>query len=455
MCKIIITESSDFMNNIDKSVLDSYKSRYLSDKTNLAVAGAIAKVGFQDASVNNDILRKHDFVFSNETKRGLITNQKASGRCWMFSALNTARVDTMAALNVDTFEFSQNYTLFWDKLEKSNYFLDSIIATKDEEQGSRVIMHLLSDPVQDGGQWDMFSGILKKYGAVPKSAMPETFHSSNTRLLNNLLTKKLREYARDIRNSKETSVDALKALKEDRIYSIYNILTKALGEVPETFTYEYRDKDNNFHRISNITPVDFFNKYVGWDLDSKVSLINAPTSDKPYGKSYTVKYLGTIKEAKPIQYINVPIEALKAAAINAIKDGHPVWFGCDVGQFSLRDAGIMDLDAFNYDLTIGEDFSLNKAERLDYGESMLTHAMVFVGVDLDDDGNPIKWKVENSWGDKSGDKGIFSMSDAWFDQYNYQIMVDKKYVDAKWLKALDEPVVELEPWDPMGALAVY
>ncbi|MEG0679467.1 MAG: C1 family peptidase, partial [Carnobacterium sp.] len=389
-------------------------------------------------------------------KRGEITNQQASGRCWMFAALNTARVGTMDRLNVETFEFSQNYTLFWDKLEKANYFLDSILDTLEEAQNSRIIAHLLMDPVQDGGQWDMFSGILEKYGAVPKSVMPETFHSSHTAILNKVLTAKLREFAsvlRDAHKNGETTKE-LATKKEEMLYFIYNVLVKALGEVPEEFTYDYRDKDNEFHRIANITPQEFFKKYVGWDLTNLVSLLNAPTEDKPYGRAYTVKYLGTVKEGQPIRYINTPIDVLKDAAIASIKAGEPVWFGCDVGQMSEREAGVMDENTYQYDLTLGEGLKMTKAQRLDYGESLLTHAMVLVGVNLDNDGKPLTWKVENSWGDKSGKKGIFSMSDKWFDEFTYQVAVDKKCVADNWLKALDEPVIELEPWDPMGSLAM-
>ena len=198
----------------------------------------------------------------------------------------------------------------------------------------------------------------------------------------------------------------------------------------------------------------FFKDFVGWDLDEKISLINAPTKDKPYGNAYTVKFLGTVKEAEPIHYINVPIEVLKKAAIDSIKAGQPVWFGCDMGPYISRKDGIMDMDIYTYKQTIGELPTFTKEERLDYGDSLLTHAMVLTGVDLDSKGNPIKWQVENSWGDEVGQKGIFSMSDEWFDEYTYQIMVEKKFVEKKWLDALNKPLVELEPWDPMGALAL-
>lgn len=441
---------------ISKELLHQFQQEFDSNPTNHAVKNAMAKVGLNKSSVDNNLTRRHPFVFSHETKKGEITNQQSSGRCWMFAALNTARVDTMAKLNVKTFEFSQNYTLFWDKLEKANYFLESIIETVKEPLNSRLVQHLLMDPIQDGGQWDMFSGLLEKYGAVPKSVMPETYHSSNTRELNQLLTAKLRDFAAKIRTGHKNgqTPEELTDLKETYLSLIYSLLTKTLGEVPETFTYGYRDEEKAYHRISDITPQDFFKTYVDWDLDERISLINAPTEDKPYGKAYTVKYLGTVKEGKAITYVNAPIEALKEAAVASIKDGEPVWFGCDVGKMLDREAGIMDDKAYDYESTLGENIELTKAQRLDYGESLLTHAMVFVGVDLDDDGKPITWKVENSWGDKNGDKGIYSMSDKWFDEYNYQVAVKRKYVEAEWLKAFDEPVVELEPWDPMGSLAL-
>ena len=440
---------------IDKKILEQFQMDYKNNPSNELIAGAMAKVGINAASLNNEVAKKHTFVFSDETPRGEITNQKATGRCWMFAALNAARVDTINKLNVENFEFSQNYTLFWDKLEKANYFLDSIIETVDEPLNSRLIQHLLQSPLQDGGQWDMFAGILKKYGAVPKSVMPETYHSSNTSVLVSFLTGKLREFAKEIRDNYRQNKDkeTLEALKIPMLSTVYSILTKSLGEVPERFTYEYRDKDKEFHRLVDMTPQDFFNQYVDWNLDNMVSLINAPTEDKPFGKAYTVKYLGTIKEAKPIRYINVPIEELKTAAVRSIQAGQPVWFGCDVGKHLERTAGIMDKSLYNYDLTLGSHIALDKGARLDYGESLLTHAMVLVGVDLDENDQPLNWKVENSWGDKVGDKGIFSMSDAWFDEFTYQIAVSSQFVEESSLKALQEPVIELEPWDPMGALA--
>ncbi|MEL3906485.1 MAG: C1 family peptidase [Treponema sp.] len=440
---------------ITPELLRKFLADYRINPVNEAVAGAVARSGIEDASFNNEVRCRHNFKFSHQTDRGEMTNQKKSGRCWMFASLNAARVETMKKLNLETFEFSQNYTLFWDKLEKSNYFFESILETLDEPLNGRLVAHLLHDPIQDGGQWDMFSGILKKYGVVPKDVMPETFHSSDTRFFVMELTHRLRKYAQLLRSGYAAgkSIDVLRAEKQRYLSHIYSFLVKALGEVPEYFDFEYRDKDDVFHKIVHITPQQFFKEYVGWDLAEKISLINAPTADKPFGKAYTVKFLGTIKEAEPIHYINVPIAVLKTAAIESIKAGKPVWFGCDMAPYISRKEGIMDTDLYSYDKTLGELPTFTKADRLDYGDSLLTHAMVLTGVDLDEAGKPLKWQVENSWGDEAGNKGMFSMSDAWFDEYTYQIMVEKRFVEKKWLTALEEPLVQLEPWDPMGALA--
>lgn len=437
---------------ISEKQYKNYKEQFEKDKSNLIAKASISKVGIQDASLNQEILRKHNFVFSVKTEKGEITNQKQSGRCWMFSALNTARVQAMKNLNIKNFEFSQNYPLFFDKLEKANYFLESIIKTKNEKLDSRLLAYLLSSPMQDGGQWDMFKGLLEKYSAVPKYLMPETYHSSNTRWLDFHLTTRLREFAKILREKNE-SEDVLRKIKEEQLYTIYSILVKALGEPPKKFTYEYYDKDDKFIRIKDITPKEFFDNYVGWNLKDKVSLINAPTKDKEYKKVYTVKFLQTVIEAEKIKYLNVPNSVLKNTAINSLKDGEPVWFGCDVGKMSDSKLGIMDMDLFDFSNTLSPIKNFNKADRLDYYESVLTHAMVFVGVNLDENNKPTNWMVENSWGQDVGDKGIFSMSDKWFDEYNYQIMVDKKYLDEEYKKYLDNDPVELEPWDPFGALA--
>ncbi len=421
-----------------------------------AVRGAIARVGIREVALNHEAPSQHRRGFSIETKMGEITSQKNSGRCWMFAALNVARVKVMEKYNLKNFEFSQTYTIFWDKLEKANYFLESIIKTAHEPANSRIVSHLLQTCTEDGGQWDMFSGLLAKYGSIPKEQMPETFHSSATPTFNLELASYLRFFASELRDqiAAGASEEEVRASKEKMLQGIYGMLEKAFGKVPEKVEFAYRDKDTNeYHRLPAMTPQEFFAETVGWDLTQKVSLINAPTADKPYGRAYTVDFLGSVIDAPEIRYINVPIEELKKAAIKSMEAGVPVWFGCDVGKLSTRESGIMDLDAYVYDRVWEVERRWTKAKRLDYGQSLLTHAMVLTGVDIDNDGKPRCWKVENSWSKDVGNKGVFSISDSWFDEFVYQIMVDREFIDPEVLKALDQPVIHLDPWDPMGALA--
>lgn len=441
--------------NISMEQLEQYEKAFAADRAKNIAMRAVTANGVQKSAVDPEIQRKDRHQFSISLEQGKITNQKSSGRCWMFAALNTMRFAVMKKLNLETFELSQNYTLFYDKLEKSNYFLENILETLDEPTDGRLIAHLLRDPLGDGGQWDMLCNLIEKYGVVPKDAMPETVSSSATWPITGYMTRKLREFACQLREAHKAgrSADELRSEKEAMIGTIYDMLCIALGKPPKTFTFEVRDKDKKFIRDENITGKEFFQKYIGWDMGEYVSLINAPTADKPYHKTYTVKMLGNVKEGRPVKYLNLPAEDLKNAAIAQLKDGQPVWFGCDVGQESTRDGGIMDLDAIRAGELFGTTFGMNKAQRLDYGESLMTHAMVFQGVNLDESGKPTRWRVENSWGKDAGVDGYFVMSDEWFTEYTYQVVVNKKYLTPEQQKELEQAPIELEPWDPMGSLA--
>lgn len=436
---------------IGADLLDKFSSAYQGDPVNALRTHAVVKCGLSDAAVNQREDIDNPMIFEVELESGKITNQKSSGRCWLFAGLNTMRYEIMKKLNLETFELSQSYQMFYDKLEKANYFLESILATLDEPLSGRLVNHLLTAPVQDGGQWDMFVALVEKYGCVPKSVMPESFHSSNSGMMNKMLTLKLREDAMQLR-AMERDLDKQRAAKEEMLCEIYRMLCICLGEPPRAFDVSFRDKDKNFITERNITPLAFFEKYVGQALDDYVSIINAPTADKPYGKTYTVSFLGNVAGGRSIKYLNLPSDELKRMAIAQLKDGQPVWFGCDVGQMLMRDRGIMGMNTFDYDGVLGVHFGLDKTQRLDYGESMMTHAMVFLGVHLVD-GKPVRWKVENSWSDKSGQDGYYLMTDAWFDEYNYQVVVNKKYLTDEQRAAFDQEPVKLAPWDPMGSLA--
>lgn len=441
--------------SISQNLLDQLEKRFDENPGNRMAMNAAVSCGICASSRNYETEREIPHEFSISLEQGAVTNQKRSGRCWMFAALNCMRFQVIKKQNLEDFELSQSYPLFYDKLEKANYFLESILDTLDEPTDGRLIAHLLAAPLNDGGQWDMLCSIVEKYGLVPKTAMPESVSSSATQEMVSYMTEKLREYACVLRKGHKAgkSMEQLKKEKEAMMETVYRMLCISLGKPPKTFTFEYRDKDGNFHREENLTPKAFYEKYVGLRLDDYVSVINAPTEDKPFYRSYTVQYLGNVKEGRPVKYVNLPIEEMKQAAIAQLKDGEPVWFGCDVGKRSFRDGGLMDTGIYDVETLFDTDFPMTKAERLEYGQSLMTHAMVFQGVNLDENGKPDRWRVENSWGEEAGKKGYFVMSDRWFDEYNYQVVVNKKYLSSKALEAYEKEPVRLNPWDPMGSLA--
>ena len=416
---------------------------------------AVTKNGILSVSADYRSEGAMDRGFSIDIDTGKVADQKRSGRCWMFAALNTMRHSMREKLHMkDDFELSQNYTFFWDKLEKSNYFLENVLQTAELPTSDRKVAWLMQTPQQDGGQWDMLVALIQKYGVVPQTVMPETFNSSNSTEINKQLNLKLRKDAVELRElvaANKSDADIQKT-KEKMLTEIYRMLAFTFGEPPANFDFEYRDTDNNYHRIENITPQEFFNKYVGWNLDDYVSIINAPTADKPFNHMYTVEMLGNVLGGRQVRHLNLDMQTFRKVAIEQLKHGESVWFGSDVGQESDRKKGIMDTNLYHQDELFDVDFSMSKAERLDYGESMMTHAMVLTGVDLVD-GQPTKWKVENSWGDKVGEKGFFVMSDDWMEEFCYQIVVNKKYLPKDLQEILKEEPTVLAPWDPMGALA--
>ncbi|MGV3466702.1 MAG: aminopeptidase C [Heyndrickxia sp.] len=441
-------------NGISAKMVDKFSEKAKVSTPERIIKNAVIKNGIDAVAENSDAIVAMNHVFSDEIETGKVSNQRQSGRCWMFAALNTFHHKINREFQLKDFELSQNYVNFWDKFEKANYFLESVLETANEPLDGRLVSWILSTPQQDGGQWDMFVSLVKKYGVVPKQAMPETFQSSSSMRLNAILNTKLREDAVKLRtlSSNGATEDALNQTKEEMLSEIYKILTLSLGKPPKTFNFEYRNKDNKFYRDLAITPQQFYAKYIGLDLDEYVSIINAPTQDKPYGKTYTVQFLGNVVEGKQIKYLNVDMETMKQLAINQIQDNESVWFGCDVGKLSNRDHGIMDTDLYDYEAALGIEMSMTKAERLDYKGSVMTHAMVLTGVNLVN-GKPNRWKVENSWGEKVGNKGYFVMSDTWMDEYTYQIVVNKKHLSDDLKKAWEQEPIELKPWDPMGSLA--
>lgn len=431
---------------------------FFADRANVVAKNAITSQGIRNVARVPEQVARATKVFDVEVKQGDITDQMRSGRCWMFASLNTMRTRVMKKYNLKSFEFSQAYPLYWDKAEKANWFLENILDTLDEPLDGRLVAFLLTDPVGDGGAWDMFKALVAKYGVVPKEAMPETACSKNTGDLDGFLTRYLRSCAAKLRQGHEggSDVDVLRVQKKAMMENVLKFLTACLGQPPKSFEVRERDKDDKLTLAGTFTPQQFFATAVDMNLDDYVSIVSAPTADKPFNRTYTVARLGNVIEAGGVRYLNLEPAELKRVAIAQLRDDLPVWFGCDVDQAFLRADGIMDLDALDVDGLFGFDImsSFDKAQRLDYGESLMTHAMVLEGVNLDADGNSMLWKVENSWGKDWGRDGFCALADSWFDEYVYQVIVDKKYLTDEQRDIFETmKPIELAPWDPLGALA--
>jgi len=442
---------------IHQEFLARCSDHFNSEDRNRLISNSIINNGINNSAMNFNSIKGMYHEFSHEIEVGKVTHQKQTGRCWMFAALNTIRYAIIQKYNLKNkdFELSQSYPMFWDKFEKANYFLESVIDTLNEDLNSRTVSWLLEHPTNDGGQWDMFVALVEKYGVVPKYAMPETFHSSNSREMNFILDFFLRSAAKKLRNlfQEKNTLDLIRQKKEEMLISFYSILCYFLSEPPKRVDFEYRDEKNQFQRIGNLSPVEFYQQISPINLADYISIINAPTSDKPFEKTYTVKYLGNVMGKRQILYLNLPIWELKALSISQLQSGDPVWFGCDVGKYINRDLGLLDNQLYEYEKLLNVSFDMTKADRLDYRGSVLTHAMVFTGVHLIDN-KPRKWKVQNSWGEKVGKEGFFVMSDGWFEEYNYEVAINKKYLSPEQLNMYDQEPIVLDPWDPMGSLAL-
>lgn len=438
---------------INEDYYSDLSRNYQANPTNVVIRHALSKVDIP--TVVSDSKNKVETLnnFSDEVKTLPVANQKASGRCWIFAGLNILREIIAKACNLANFELSQNYVAFFDKLEKANYFMTSIIDLIDNQPDERIFMYLLDNAVGDGGQWDMFRNLVVKYGVVPKSVFDETYQSSNTRFSDQLLNAYLRQFAYEAQKlAKQNKYKEIQGLKDESLNKIYSLLVNCFGVPPTQFDFEYTDKDNKYHIETGYTPKSFFDKYIGSRIDDYVSIINSPTSDKPFMKSYTIDYLGNVVEGKLVTHLNLPMERIKELIVKQIKGGDIVWFGSDVGAYGDRVSGVWDDQAYDYMSAFMFDIKFDKAAMLDYRASAMNHAMCLTGVNLKGD-VPTKWKVENSWGDNIGNKGYFIMSSTWFDLYVYQAVILKKYLTEEELNAYNQKPIVLKPWDPMGTLA--
>ncbi len=441
--------------SLEENILNSFKVAFEQDPKNRLARNAVTKNGLSTVALNRDIINQVSHTYAHVIETPEATSQGATGRCWLFAGLNVLRLAAIQTMKLKELELSQTYLMFWDKLEKANFFLENIISTRDEPLSGRLVMWLLADPISDAGQWDMFVGLVQKYGVVPKNIMPETASTRNSREMNAMLVAKLRHFAQQLRDSAAAGTDVigLRDKKLEMLKEFYRMLVIHLGCPPQTFVWAWRDKEDNYQSAGEMSPKNFYQNYIGLDLNDFVCLINAPTADKPFSKLYTVQHLGNIVDGPPVRYINVTIKQLKQAAYASLLGGNAVWFGSDSGKFLERKLGVLDIDVYDLELVYDVSFGLDKAGRLDYGHSRMTHAMVLTGVDTDVFNVPVKWKVENSWGTKVGDEGYFLMTDRWADEYVYEIAVHKQYIDDALLSILDTEPIVLPPWDPMGALA--
>lgn len=448
---------------LSQNILEKFRKNFYSEEKNLLAQNVCSRVDPFDVCLSRKVLEQTQHVFNHkiESEAKPVTNQKSSGRCWLFAALNVIRLPFIKHFNLEDFEFSQGYLFFWDKIERCNFFLNNIVETaaRNEPIDGRLVSFLLADPSNDGGQWDMLVNLINKHGLMPKKNFPETFCCESSSRLNLIVKSKLREYARNIREliSKGASDADVRSLIEEQMASIYRIVGICLGIPNETFTWNYYDKNKAFHSLGPMTPKEFYEKYVKslFNLDNKICLVTDPRPTNEYGKVYTVDCLGNVVGGRRCIYNNQPVELLLDLTAKSVKDGQAVWFGCEVSKRFAGKQGIQDLKIHNFPLVFGVDVqtTLSKADRLMYGESAMTHAMVFTAVHTNESDEVTKLRVENSWGEDRGEKGYLVMTADWFKEFTFEVVVDKKFIPQEVLDVCQQEPIVLPAWDPMGTLA--
>lgn len=431
---------------ITQDMLNQIKSSYKHTPADKAIYNAMAETSIAVLAKNHENLANFDTNFTNKVVSHGITDQQQSGRCWLFTGLNVLRAQMMAKYGLDEMEFSQNYCFFYDQLEKANLFLQGIIDTREKPMDDKMVEWLFRNPISDGGQFTGISDVIGKYGVVPSSVMPETYSSENTSQIARLVGLKLREFGLQLRDeaAKGVKVSALEAKKTEMLSTVYRMLALAFGEPVERFTWTMNGETKEY------TPQSFYQEYLGNDLTNNyVMLMNDPSRE--YYKCYEIDFDRHVYDGKNWTYVNLPVEDIKAMAIESIKDSTMMYFSCDVAKFLDSKRGTLDLKNFDYESLMGTTFGMNKKQRVQTFASGSSHAMTLMAVDLDKDGKPKKWMVENSWGAEAGYKGHLIMTDEWFDEYMFRLVVEKKYVPEKVLTILKQKPIRLPAWDPMFA----
>lgn len=437
--------------SITPEMLAKFKQRNAESAAQRTVQNALIMGGIDALAAKPNTAQEIDIYFSNEAPSKGITDQKSSGRCWLFTGLNVMRAHIIQEnTQLKGFEFSQSYNSFYDQLEKSNLFLQAIIDRADKPMSDPTVEWLFKNPISDGGTFTGVQDIVSKYGAVPAEVMPESYNANNTSRMAMILSLKLREYGLALRKAyaKGERGTKLQARKTEQLSTIYRILVACLGEPPTEFTWTMRAANGRPLSTEKFTPQSFYRRFVGWDLISDyVMVMNDPS--RPYHKTYTIDLDRHTYDGHNWTYLNLPIEEIKQMAIASIKDSVRMYYSCDVGKFYNRKTGILSLQNFDYGSIFDTDFPMTKAERIQTFASASSHAMTLCAVDLDAKGQPTKWKVENSWGPTNGVQGHLVMTDEWFDEYTFRLVVQRKYVPAATLKLLEQKPTLLPAWDPL------
>lgn len=432
---------------ISEAMLQEIRSSYSEDAADRAARNAMAQTPIATLATNSDNLAMIDTNFSHRVKTKGITDQQQSGRCWLFTGLNVLRAQMIEEYDLGELTFSHNYLFFYDQLEKCNLFLQAVIDTKHLKMEDRQVEWLFKNPLNDGGQFTGVSNLVMKYGVVPAEVMPENYQTNNTTQISNLIKLKLREYGLKLREQKDRRAPV--ALKTEMLKEIYQMLVRAYGVPPTEFEWTLRDKSGKVLSTKTYTPKSFYEEYFGeLDLEQDfVMVMNDPTRE--YHKVYEIEYDRHVYDGDNWVYLNLPIDEVKALAIASIKDNTAMYFSCDVGKFLLSKKGTLDIANFDYESLFDVEFPMNKEQRVRTFASGSSHAMTLIAVDLDEEGNSRKWMVENSWGAKSGWHGNLIMTDEWFEEYMFRVVVNKKYIPAETLKLLEQKPVMLPSWDPM------
>ncbi|XP_063218773.1 bleomycin hydrolase isoform X2 [Bacillus rossius redtenbacheri] len=498
---------------LGEEVLLKFRQHFYAEPRNVLAQNVCTKIDPLEACVSRQQFASTQHVFTHkvDVEGKPTTNQKSTGRCWVFAALNVIRLPFMKKYNIDEFEFSQSHLFFWDKIERCNYFLNNIVLTakRGEPVNGRLVSFLLHDPTSDGGQWDMLVNLINKHGLMPKKNFPDAFSCESSLRMNSILKSKLREYTKVLREmvDADASDEELRETIEKNMDEVFRVVAICLGTPVEKFTFEFYDKSKQYNSFGPVTPLEFYNNYVKpcFNVDDKVCLVTDPRQSNPYNRAYTVDCLGNVVGGRPIVYNNQPVDLLLNLAAESIKQKESVWFGCEVGKRFASKHGIEDLAIHDYKITFGLEVTLGlcKEDRLLYGESMMTHAMNITGVTIQDSGSsaelsergrclhsgdtrdggmswwcerrqrdpvrahrgtswdrrrhaddqPVKFRVENSWGDDRGDKGYLVMTKDWFEEFVFEVVVDRKFVPDKVLEVFEQDPIILPAWDPMGTLA--